>query len=122
MSAVRSYLRFGLPYRGLDELLAKRGVEVHHVTLFRWVQRFTRLLIDRSPTLQPNPAAQPCRRMGDRWFVDEIYIKAAGSCRYVCCAIDEHGQVIDILVSLRRDIAAARFVFALAVPTHGRPD
>ena len=60
MSAVRSYLRFGLPYSGLDELLAKRGVEVHHVTVFRWVQRFTRLLIDRSPTLQPNPAAQPC--------------------------------------------------------------
>jgi transposase-like protein len=50
--AVRWYLRFGLSYRDLEELLAERGIEVDHVSLFRWVQRFTPLLID---------AAQPCR-------------------------------------------------------------
>ena len=44
--AVRWYLRFGLSYRDLEELLAERGVEVDHVTLFRWVQRFTPLLVD----------------------------------------------------------------------------
>ena len=50
--AVRWYLRFGLSYRDLEELLAERGVEVDHVTLYRWVQRFTPLLID---------GARPCR-------------------------------------------------------------
>ena len=50
--AVRWYLRYGLSYRDLEELLAERGVEVDHVTLFRWVQRFTPLLVD---------AARPCR-------------------------------------------------------------
>ena len=50
--AVRWYLRYGLSYRDLEELLAERGIEVDHVTLFRWVQRFTPLLID---------AARPCR-------------------------------------------------------------
>jgi transposase-like protein len=44
--AVSGYLRYGLSYRDLEELLAERGVEVDHVTLFRWVQRFTPLLID----------------------------------------------------------------------------
>ena len=44
--AVRWYLRFGLSYRDLEELLAERGVEVDHVTLHRWVLRFTPLLID----------------------------------------------------------------------------
>jgi len=44
--AVRWYLRYGLSYRDLEELLAERGIEVDHVTLFRWVQRFTPLLID----------------------------------------------------------------------------
>jgi transposase, IS6 family len=39
--AVRWYLRYGLSYRDLEELLAERGIEVDHVTLFRWVQRFT---------------------------------------------------------------------------------
>lgn len=42
--AVRWYLRYGLSYRDLEELLAERGIEVDHVTLFRWVQRFTPLL------------------------------------------------------------------------------
>jgi IS6 family transposase len=41
MLAVRWYLRYGLSYRDLEELLAERGIEVDHVTLYRWVQRFT---------------------------------------------------------------------------------
>jgi IS6 family transposase len=69
MLAVRWYLRLGLSYRDLEELLAERGVEVDHVTLFRWVQRFTPLL----------DAARPCRHaVGLRWFVDETYVKVAG--------------------------------------------
>jgi IS6 family transposase len=111
MLAVRWYLRYGLSYRDLEELLAERGIDVDHVTLFRWVQRFTPLLID---------AARPCRHaVGSRWFVDETYVKVAGVWRYVYRAIDEHGQVIDVLVSKRRDIAAARRFFAAALETHG---
>jgi transposase-like protein len=65
--AVRWYLRFGLSYRDVEELLAERGVEVDHVTIYRWVQRFTPLLAE---------AARPCRHaVGDRWQVDETYVK-----------------------------------------------
>jgi transposase, IS6 family len=46
MVAVRWYLRYGLSYRDVEELLAERGIEVDHVTVFRWVQRFTPLVID----------------------------------------------------------------------------
>jgi IS6 family transposase len=85
--AVRWYLRFGLSYRDVEELLAERGVEVDHVTIYRWVQRFTPLLAD---------AARPCRHhVGDRWFVDETYVKVGGRWRYVYRAIDHFGQVID---------------------------
>src|SRR3954452_24446642 len=59
--AVRWYLRYGLSYRDVEELLAERGVDVDHVTIYRWVQRFTPLLID---------AARPRRHaVADRWFV-----------------------------------------------------
>jgi transposase-like protein len=98
--AVRWYLRFGLSYRDVEELLAERGVEVDHVTIHRWVQRFTPLLAD---------AARPCRHaVGDRWQVDETYVKVAGRWRYVYRAIDQFGQVIDVFVSPRRDAKAAR--------------
>ena len=111
--AVCWYLRFGLSYRDLEELLAERGIEVDHVTLFRWVPRFTPLLID---------AARPCRHsVGVRWFVDETYVKVAGVWRYVYRAVDEYGQVIDVLVSQRRDIASARRFFAAAIDAHGEP-
>ncbi len=73
--AVRWYLRFGLSYRDVEELLAERGVEVDHVSIYRWVQRFTPLLAE---------AARPCRhRVGDRWWVDETYVKVSGQWRYV---------------------------------------
>ena len=98
--AVRWYLRYGLSYRDVEELLAERGIEVDHVTIYRWVQRFTPLLID---------AARPCRHaVGGRWFVDETYVKVAGTWRYVYRAVDQHGQVIDVFVSPRRNIEAAR--------------
>src|SRR5437764_14114013 len=52
MLAVRWYLRYSLSYRDVEELLGERGIQVDHVTIYRWVQRFTPLLID---------AARACR-------------------------------------------------------------
>jgi transposase, IS6 family len=85
--AVRWYLRYGLSYRDVEELLAERGVTVDHVTIYRWVQRFTIEFIE---------AARPGRHApGDRWFVDETYVK----------------------VSTQRDLAAARRFFDRAMRT-----
>jgi transposase-like protein len=107
--AVRWYLRFGLSYRDVEELLTERGVEVDHVTVYRWVQRFTPLVAE---------VARPCRhRVGDRWQVDETYVKVAGRWRYVYRAIDQFGQVIDVLVSSQRDAKAARRFFEQAIGT-----
>jgi transposase-like protein len=61
--AVRWYLRYNLSYRDIEELLLERGIEVDHVTVYRWVQRFTPLLIDAARITRHAPA--------DRWFVDE---------------------------------------------------
>ena len=82
--AVRWYLRYGLSYRDLEELLAERGIKVDHVTLYGWVQRFTPLLIG---------AARPCRHLArDRWFVDETYVKVSGARSYVYRAVDQQGR------------------------------
>jgi hypothetical protein len=92
---VRWYLRYGLSYRDVQELLAERGVTVDHVTIYRSVQRFTREFIE---------AARPCRHApGDRWFADETYLKVAGKWTYLYRAVDQHCQVIDVLLSANRD-------------------
>jgi transposase, IS6 family len=101
--AVRWYLRYGLSYRDVEELLAERGIEVDRVTVYRWVQTFTPEFID---------AAQPPRHVrGDRWFVDESYVKVVGRWTYLYRAVDQYGQVIDVLVSARRNAEAARTFF-----------
>jgi transposase-like protein len=109
--AVRWYLRFGLSYRDVEELLAERGIDVDHVTIHRWVRRFTPLLAD---------AARFARhRVGDRWHVDETYVKVAGRWVYLYRAVDQFGQVIDVYASTRRDSEAARAFFHRARTTTG---
>jgi hypothetical protein len=71
--------------------------------------RFTPLLADAARFARHSP--------GDRWFVDEIYVKVNGVWRYVYRAIDQYGQVIDVLVSTRRDATAARRFFVRALGT-----
>jgi IS6 family transposase len=69
--AVRWYLRYGLSYRDVEELLAERVITVDHVTIYRWVQRFTPEFTE---------AARPCRHApADRWFAGETCVKVAGS-------------------------------------------
>jgi IS6 family transposase len=105
--AVRWYLRYGLSYRDVEELLAERGIEVDHVSVYRWVQRFAPLLAD---------AARPCRHApGDRWFTDESYLKVAGRWRYLYRAVDQFGQGIDVLLTEERNAAAARRFFTRAL-------
>jgi IS6 family transposase len=80
---------------------------VDHVTVYRWVQRFTPQFIE---------AARPCRHApGDGWFADETYLKVAGKWTYLYQAVDQYGQVIDVLRADRRDLDAARRFFTRAL-------
>ena len=107
--AVRWYLRYGLSYRDVEELLAERGVQVDHVSIYRRVRRFTPILAEAARCAQHG--------IGTRWQVDETYVKVAGCWRYVYRAVDEYGQVIDVYVSPRRDSGAARRFFHRALAT-----
>jgi len=81
---VRWYLRYGLSYRDGEELLAERGITVEHVTIYRWCNSFPPRVID---------AARPGRHSpGNRWFVEETYVKVAGRWVYLSRAIDQFGR------------------------------
>jgi hypothetical protein len=73
--AVHWYLRFGLSYRDVEELLGERGIEVDHVSIYRWVQRFAPEVAEAARARQ--------HVIGDRWHVDETYVKVGGAWRYL---------------------------------------
>jgi transposase, IS6 family len=76
-------LRLALSDRDVEELLAERGIQVDHVTVYHWVQRFT----PYSPS-----QSRPCRHaVGNRWWVDETSSKVAGQWRHVDRAVDQLG-------------------------------
>ena len=99
-AVVRWCLRSGLSSRDAGELLAERGITADHVTVCRWVQRFTAEFLE---------AARPGRHVpGNRWLAEETCLRAAGRRACVYRAAEQRGQVIDVLVPARRDLAAAR--------------
>jgi IS6 family transposase len=87
--------------------MAGRGITAGRVTICRWARRFTPGFIG---------AARLCRHVpGDRWLAGETCIKVAGCWTCLCRAVDELGQVIDVLLSQRRGLAAARRFVARAL-------
>jgi len=105
--AVRWYLRFRLSYVDVAEWLAERGISVDPSTIYDWVHTFTPRFID---------AARRHRHpIGRKWRVDETLFKIDGCWRYAFRAIDEDGQIVDVLLSDHRNAAAARIFFEQAM-------
>ena len=105
--AVRWYLMFPISYRDLELMLADRGVDVDHTTIFRWIQAYAPELEKRiRPHLRPSNGS---------WRVDETYVKVKGRWTYLYRAVDSRGQTIDFLLSAKRDAAAAKRFFRKAL-------
>jgi transposase-like protein len=105
--AVRWYLMFPISYRDLELMLADRGVEVDHTTIFRWIQAYAPELEQRiRPHLRPSNGS---------WRVDETYVKVKGRWTYLYRAVDSRGQTVDFLLSAKRDAAAAKRFFRKAL-------
>jgi transposase-like protein len=110
---VRWYLRFGLSFRNLEEIMAERNLIVDHVTIWRWVQRY-------APELHRR--CRPELRMtNSSWRVDETYLRVAGKWTYLYRAVDSTGATIDFLLSAKRDAPAAKRFFQKALRSVGHP-
>ena len=115
LCAVRWYLRYSLSLRDVEELLAERGLEADHTTIWRWVQRY-------GPELEQR-LRRHLKPTNKSWRVDETYIRVKGRWCYLYRAIDSTGATIDFLLSALRDAAAAKRLFrkALSDPSHPQP-
>ncbi len=100
--AVWLYFRFALRYRDVEELLAERGVILTYETVRQWCQKFGQ---GYANTLRRRT------RTGDTWHLDEVFIVIDGATHCLWRAVDQHGNVLDILVQSRRDKRAAKKFF-----------
>ena len=97
--AVWLYFRFALSYRDVEELLAERGVIVTYETIRQWCQKFGQTYANELRRRRPRP--------GDAWHLDEVFVSINGQRHYLWRAVDQDGNVLDILVQPRRDKRAA---------------
>ena len=110
--AVWLYYRFCLSFRDAEDLLAQRGVTVTYETIRQWCQRFGPVYARRLRRRRG--------RMGDTWHLDEVFVAIQGRQQYLWRAVDEDGDVLDILVQSHRNRRAAVRFFRKLLKTQGR--
>src|SRR5260370_32527158 len=94
------YFRFALSFRDVEEMLAMRGVSLSYETVREWCFKFGQTYANGLRRKSPRP--------GDRWHLDEVFIRINGHVHYLWRAVDQDGDVLDILVQSRRDKKAAK--------------
>jgi putative transposase len=97
------YYRFPLSFREVEEMMLQRGIVVSHETVRQWCAKFGQTYA--------NALRRRRARPGDKWHLDEVFIKINGTSHYLWRAVDQHGNVLDILVTSRRDAKAATRFF-----------
>ncbi len=110
--AIWLYHRFCLSFRDVEDLLAERGIIVSYETIRQWCQKFGPEYARRLKRRQG--------RLGDTWHLDELFVTIHGQRRYLWRAVDQDGDVIDILVQPRRDRHAAERFFRKLLKGQGR--
>jgi putative transposase len=101
--AVWLYHVFSLSLRDVELLLSERGVILSYETVRSWCKKFGQTFADGLRRRRPRP--------GDKWHLDEVFIRIRGGQHYLWCAVDQDGVVLYILVQPRRDAKAAKRFF-----------
>src|SRR2546430_7900843 len=95
--------RFTLSYRDVQELLFERGVTVSHEAIRQWCRKFGQDYANRLRRRRP--------QLGDKWYLDEVFLTINGERHYLWRAVDQDDNVLDILVQRRRNKQAAKKFF-----------
>jgi len=113
LQCVRWYCSYALSYRNIEEMMAERGLKIDHSTLNRWVVHY-------APKLE-KAFHQKKKLPGDRWRLDETYLKVNGKWKYYYRAVDKQGNTIDFLLTAKRDTKAALRFLNKAIGRNGKP-
>lgn len=109
--AVRWYFSYRLSAANVRNLLTERSLDVSRQTVADWVQKFGILLAEAG--------RRHAKPLGRRWFVDETYVRVGKAWAYLYRAVDESGQVVDVLLREKRDLESSKAFFKQAIKRRG---
>ena len=92
--AIWLYFRFSLSFRDVEELFAERGIVVSYEAIRQWTRKFGQAYANKLRRRRP--------KLGDTWHLDEVFLKINGTTQYLWRAVDQDGNVLDILVQSQR--------------------
>ena len=102
-------------YRDVEDLLAERGIDVSYETIRRWVEKFGRRYAIQLRKMRPIPSS--------KWHIDEVFLKIGGKQMYLWRAVDDEGEVLDVLLQSRRNkVAACKFLRHMLKKHQATPD
>jgi putative transposase len=115
---VMMYVRYPLSLRNVEDLLAERGIDISHETVRFWWNRF-------GPMFAAEIHKRRVAHMGGypqwRWHLDEVFVKVNGELRYLWRAVDHEGEVLEAVVTAKRDKGAALKLLKRIMKKYGRP-
>lgn len=110
--AVWLYFRFNLSYRDIEDLLAERGIEVSYESIRNWCLKFGSKFAKRLRNRR--------RGFGDTFFIDEVFVKIGGKQHYLWRAVDQDGDLVDVLIQSKRNTKAAKHFLKRALKSVGQ--
>src|ERR1700730_3279288 len=115
---VMMYMRYPLSLRNVEDLLAERGIDISHETIRFWWNRFGPMF---AAEIRKNRVARLRRFPQWRWHLDEVFVKINGKLRYLWRAVDHEGEVLETVVTAKRDKAAALKFLKRIMKQYGQP-
>jgi putative transposase len=112
------YVRFPLSLRNVEEILIERGIDICYETVRFWWNRFGPIFASEIRKKRTN---HPVQHSNWRWHLDEVFVKLGGEFRYMWRAVDHEGEVLDAIITKKRDKKAALKVLKKLMKRYGRP-
>src|SRR5471032_2910755 len=116
--AVMMYVKYPLSLRNVEDLLAERGIDIRHETIRFWWNRFGPMF---AAEIRKKRLASVHGYIKWRWHLDEVFVKINGKLRYLWRAVDHEGEVLETVVTVKRDRVAALKFLKRIMKKYGRP-
>ncbi len=116
--AILLYIKYPLSLRHVEDLLFERGINICHETVRLWRNRFGP---DLAAKIRKKRISYPKNYSNWRWHLDEVFVKIKGEIHYLWRAVDNEGEVLETVVTKRRDKKSALKLLKKLIKRYGRP-